>query len=338
MKGHIDKLSKNIEFDIKDKPIGAIQWDFICSIPEAEQSMIQNYEDGPESIFLYLTSKCSMKCKDCNNNIQELDIENIRKLIDEQSKKRLNYVILDGDPFKYHDIQKIIEIFENYKMTYSINTFSMPTDKALNYIANTVSKIQFKMKNINSEDEYTKRVINTLKKCKEKGIYTAIIFSIIGDNHTEIKEMIDFCKKYNVRQFSFSRLDICYKKKNHNFIDKDNYLKLSETLLSFRKTENKIHITSNDAIWKGCGACSTSLTIMPNGDIIPCAYLNIVCGNLKKQEIEKAWASEVFKNIRESNLKGKCGECKYKFLCKGCRALPYIKGNDYLEEDKGCWI
>ena len=214
----------------------------------------------------------------------------------------------------------------------------MPNDELLNYIASSVSKIQFKMKNINREDEYTKRVIDTLNKCKEKGIYTAIIFSIIGDNHNEIKKMIEFCKEYNVKQFSFSRLDICYKKKNHNFIDKDNYLKLSEILLNFRKSEEKIHITSNDAIWKGCGACATSLTILPNGDIVPCAFLDLVCGNIKKQEVSKAWNSEIFKNIRESNLKGKCGKCKYKFLCKGCRALPYIKNNDYLGEDKGCWI
>ena len=31
---HIDKTTKNIKFEIAKKPIGAVQWDFLNSLPE----------------------------------------------------------------------------------------------------------------------------------------------------------------------------------------------------------------------------------------------------------------------------------------------------------------
>ena len=66
MQGHIDKITKKISFDINKKPIGATQWDFICSIPEAEESLTNSYKKGPEALFVYLTSKCSKNCKGCS--------------------------------------------------------------------------------------------------------------------------------------------------------------------------------------------------------------------------------------------------------------------------------
>ena len=31
-------------------------------------------------------------------------------------------------------------------------------------------------------------------------------------------------------------------------------------------------------------------------------------------------------------------KCKYSFLCKGCRAFPYIKKQNALLSDEGCWL
>ena len=154
-----------------------------------------------------------------------------------------------------------------------------------------------------------------------------------------ISDIINFCKKNNVKQFSFSRLEICpnIKFNENDYLNKDEYLTLSKKLLKIREKETNIHITSNDAIWKGCGACAISATIFPNGDIYPCAFLKIKAGNIK-DGIQKAWNGEIFNDIRNSNLKGKCQECKYKLLCKGCRAIVYRKVKDFLDEDGGCWI
>lgn len=75
MQGHIDKLTKNVEIDIEQKPVGAVQWDFICSIPEAKASFIKNYQLGPEAIFIFPTSYCEGNCEQCNiSETSEIDI------------------------------------------------------------------------------------------------------------------------------------------------------------------------------------------------------------------------------------------------------------------------
>jgi len=339
LQGHIDKLSKHINFEIEKKPIGAIQWDFICSIPEARESLLKNYEIGPESIFLYLTNQCSMKCNECINskNDEELNINYIKNILEVEKRKKLRYVVLDGDPLLSNKIYEIIDIINDLGLSYSINTFQCPSETLLKKVQNTVAKIQFKMQDLENK-ENNKSIIKSLKLCKEYNIYTAIIFTINNTNYKNIKEMIEFCKKYNVKQFSFSRLSFCpnYGKKE-NFIDNKKYLEISKELVEYREKEKDIHITSNDALWKGCGACGLTATIYPNGDIYPCAYLKIKCGNIKNG-MDESWKSEVFDNIRKSELKGKCKKCKYALLCKGCRALAYLKTNDYQAEDTGCWI
>lgn len=338
MQGHIDKLIKNIKFDINKKPIGATQWDFICSIPEAKDSLLSHYKVGPESLFLYLTSDCSMECEECVVKKKEtLNIEYIKALFENQKNKRLKYVVLDGDPLLANNFENVIDLLIEYKLSYSINTFTCPTAKILNKIKDTVAKIQFRMPGLNNK-KCNDKIIKALEICREYNIYTAIIFSINSNNFNDISKMIEFCKKYNVKQFSFSRLEFCPNMENkHQDLNNEEYLKISKQLVDFREKEKSIHITSNDAIWKGCGACALTATIYPNGDIYPCAFLKKKCGNIENG-IESAWDGEIFQNIRNSNLSGKCGKCKYKLLCKGCRALVYEKTGDYLGEDRGCWI
>lgn len=340
MRGHIDKLSKNITIEIENKPLGAVQWDFVCSIPEAFDVLNANYEKGTESLFLYITNSCKRGCLNCSKDKgkYELDFQKISALIRTEAKNKLKYVILDGDPTCTEKIYDYIDLFNELKLSYSVNTFSKLDEKFLEYVKNTICKIQFKLDDV-EQTEYLKDVVYSLKMCKKYGIYTGIIFSITQKNWNKINEMIEFCKKYSVKQFSFSRLPSCqHIDKEYEFINSMNYLELSKELAKLRESETKIHITSNDAIWKGCGACTTTATIFANGDVVPCAFLTEGKGNIYKESLDTIWHNKVFQDIRTSHLEGKCGKCRYKILCKGCRAVAFKEKGNYLAEDGGCWI
>lgn len=339
MQGHIDKLTKNVEIDIEQKPVGAVQWDFICSIPEAKASFIKNYQLGPEAIFIFPTSYCEGNCEQCNiSETSEIDINKICDFLRQEKAKRLKYVIIDGDSIHYSKIKELIDCITSLGLMYSINLITPPSQEFLEYISRTVCKVQFKMENIDLEDKYSQKVIQSLRKIQEFGIYSAIIFGLSKENCSDIPTMINFCKENQVKQFSFYRLPFCcHSQKAITLLSAQEYKEICKKLLILRKNEEKnIHITSNDAIWKGCGACSISAVIFSDGTVSPCAYIPENCGDISN--FSEVWTGKLFTQIRNSSLQGKCGECKYSFLCKGCRAFPYIKKQNALLSDEGCWL
>jgi radical SAM protein with 4Fe4S-binding SPASM domain len=90
------------------------------------------------------------------------------------------------------------------------------------------------------------------------------------------------------------------------------------------------------------GMCSIgidSLTILPDGTVLPCRRLPIPIGNLTNDSIFKIWyTSDLLWKIRnKNNLKGKCNKCELIPRCSGCRAIAYAVTGDYLAEDPQCW-
>ena len=89
---------------------------------------------------------------------------------------------------------------------------------------------------------------------------------------------------------------------------------------------------------RGCMGGVSFCFISHVGDAQPCGYLELKCGNIRKQPFKDIWlGSEVFNNIRDwGKYNGKCGVCEFKTVCGGCRARAYAKYGDYLGEEPYC--
>jgi radical SAM protein with 4Fe4S-binding SPASM domain len=86
----------------------------------------------------------------------------------------------------------------------------------------------------------------------------------------------------------------------------------------------------------GCRAGIGMMSIKPNGDVVPCPLLEVKAGNVKEQSLREILDSEVFTNLKSREVKGRCGSCKYKQLCGGCRVRAYRHSGDYMGEDPLC--
>jgi len=88
----------------------------------------------------------------------------------------------------------------------------------------------------------------------------------------------------------------------------------------------------------GCHAGINYLSLRPNGDVYPCPFLQIKAGNIREQSLTDIWyGSSLFKQLRDrSLLHGKCGECRYRDVCGGCRGRAYAYCGDFLAEDPVC--
>lgn len=89
---------------------------------------------------------------------------------------------------------------------------------------------------------------------------------------------------------------------------------------------------------RGCLGGITFCFISHVGQVQPCGYLELDCGNVKKKSFADIWEnSDVFRNLRDySKYGGKCGRCEFIKVCGGCRARAYEATGNYLAEEPLC--
>ncbi|MDR2708279.1 MAG: SPASM domain-containing protein, partial [Nitrososphaerota archaeon] len=89
---------------------------------------------------------------------------------------------------------------------------------------------------------------------------------------------------------------------------------------------------------RGCMAGNGFCFISHIGEVYGCGFLPLKVGDIRQQSFSEIYKnSSLFNQLRNPNLlKGKCGICKYKPLCRGCRARAYSTCKDYLQEEPYC--
>jgi len=93
---------------------------------------------------------------------------------------------------------------------------------------------------------------------------------------------------------------------------------------------------------RGCAAGMPFgyIVVRANGEVNPCMLLQVNLGNVRERSITQIWqGSEILGQLRTRELlKGKCGECRYRMECAGCRGRAYERTGDMLASDLGCWL
>jgi len=93
---------------------------------------------------------------------------------------------------------------------------------------------------------------------------------------------------------------------------------------------------------RGCAAGMPDgyITVLPNGDVIPCMLLQVKLGNVRQHSITQMWdSSPLLQRLRNRDLlEGSCGECSYRDVCAGCRGRAYEETGNVLASDPGCWL
>lgn len=106
-----------------------------------------------------------------------------------------------------------------------------------------------------------------------------------------------------------------------------------ETEEGKKTEENPLH-----AMTRGCLGGRDFCFISHTGQVQPCGYLEVDCGNIKNQSFYEIWSkSAKFNDLRDLNrYGGKCGRCEFIKVCGGCRARAYEETGDYLAEEPLC--
>ena len=89
---------------------------------------------------------------------------------------------------------------------------------------------------------------------------------------------------------------------------------------------------------KGCLAGLGVLFVGHQGDVFPCGYLPVNCGNVTKKSLSDIWYKNAdLARMRDTDsLEGKCGVCGYREICGGCRGRAYAATGNYMTEEPFC--
>ncbi len=93
-----------------------------------------------------------------------------------------------------------------------------------------------------------------------------------------------------------------------------------------------------DSLTRGClggiGFCFVSHT----GQVQPCGYLELDCGNIRTTPFQEIWKnSPQFLELRDqSRYQGKCSVCEYHQICGGCRARAAAATGNHLASEPLC--
>ncbi len=93
-----------------------------------------------------------------------------------------------------------------------------------------------------------------------------------------------------------------------------------------------------DAMTRGClGGVGFSF-VSHLGQVQPCGYLELDCGNIREKSFKEIWeTSPIFKDLRNfKGYEGKCGQCEYVRVCGGCRARAFEATGSYLAPEPLC--
>jgi radical SAM protein with 4Fe4S-binding SPASM domain len=214
-----------------------------------------------------------------------------------------------------------------------------------------------------------KKVLKGIQACLDVDLEVVVTTMALKSNFAEIPQTIEFISSLGVNQVAI--YDLVPNGRGKNILDQVMLKEQREDLIKYlqRMQEEKemifvfsggnplyaeiaseIHrregTSPPDLLLKqfwihapvGCHAGINYFSLRPNGDVYPCPFLQIKTGNIRETSITKIWSrSPVLETLRNrSKLKGKCGECKYREACGGCRGRAYANSGDYMAEDPIC--
>ena len=299
----------------------------------------------------------------------ELDTDTALKVIDEIAELNPNLILIltGGEPLLRKDIFDLSRHAARKGMMVLLGTNAclINDEVAKKLKDNGFSGIGISLDSIHPEVHDSirgmkgswEKAVEGMKACKRQGLEIQIQTTVFKKNYDEIPELVAFANDMGARVFNLFFLVCTGRGQDITDITSKQY---EDALKQIYKLHNQYEGTMlvsakcaphyrriayemnpESALVKyysgGCPAGTNYCRITPEGNVTPCPYMDTSWGNLKEKSFAEIWNnSGILKELREADLKGRCGECEFESMCKGCRARALVTTGDQMAEDSWC--
>ena len=323
----------------------------------------------------HITEKCNLRCKHCYhdnyNSADELNLDELRYIADKidatlkKWNKKGTLSITGGEPFIVKD--KVFPLLHRIETLKTIQYFDILTngwllDQTVLDRLKEFKKLRRVQLSLEAADQNLNdrirgkgsfgTTLSAIRLLKKNDFQVAIMMTISNLNKNEIEPVANLLKEEGADTFSVERFipEGMGANLKDEFLTPEELQDVFQKIYSLAMKKDKVRIllyrplfallNGNDpTVGAMCSAGTNALTIMHDGTIYPCRRLPIPIGNALIDSFYKIWyTSDVLWNIRNTkNIKGKCNDCNFIPVCRGCRALAYAITGDYLAGDPQCW-
>ncbi len=299
----------------------------------------------------------------------ELDTDTALKVIDEIAELNPNLILIltGGEPLLRKDIFNLSRhaAAKGMMVLLGTNACLIDDDVAKQLKDNGFSGIGISLDSTHPEVHDSirgmkgswEKTVEGMKACKRQGLEIQIQTTVFKRNYDEIPELVAFANDMGARVFNLFFLVCTGRGQDITDITSKQY---EDALKQIYKLHNQYQgtmlvsakcaphyrriayeINPESALVKyysgGCPAGTNYCRITPEGNVTPCPYMDTSCGSLLEKSFTEIWNdSSILNELREADLKGRCGECEFESMCKGCRARALVTTGDQMEEDSWC--
>ena len=315
----------------------------------------------PVTAQFALTYRCNNLCNYCYNSVRSkkeicngMDLKSALKVADEIIKNELFEVVLTGgEPLYRRDIlYPLAQTLSSENIDVTVNTnLTLINQEDLKRIKK--SGVSSVFGSVPSYDEETynkitqsnnyKKAIKSLEQLLKADIPIAINMVVTKLNLRQVYDTGKFFNNMGINVFCATPASPCSFMSNELMLNPMEVTRTLDALLALRD-EFKMRVDAVEPIprcvtgdsekyehffRRDCAAGKMTISIDPNGEVMPCTHIDISYGNLLKDDLRTIWKR--MNNWRDgSYAPDECGQCREVEVCSlGCREAARIVNGSY---------
>lgn len=341
-------------------------------IPSAAGAVGMGCIGFPNHPVWEITRRCNLKCIYCHANggepaEGELSTREGKKLIEDlASVKEFGMLVFTGgEPLLRSDIFELMRYSSSLGLYPILATNGTLISEVVKEIKKAgVKNVAIGIDSVNKEtyelirgDKAFEKVMEGIERVREENIPLQLNIAVSELNIGELEETLRFASYVRSDIVLVYVLNPVGRVEGEHNISEDMLGEVARIILKFqRESIPIIEPVGMPQFWsllakklknpyllkpffKGCVAGKGLLYIRADGEVLPCPFLPISAGNIREKNVKEIWLSDFMRSIGDRDrLKGRCGECEYKYICGGCRGRAYLKTKDPFSEDPLCFI
>jgi radical SAM protein with 4Fe4S-binding SPASM domain len=331
------------------------------------------------SMWWEITLNCNLRCRHCylhdtlrgpNEELtDEVTTEQCLNIIDQLDEAHVFTVeVVGGEPFIRKDIMTILNYMGEKKFWTTVDTNGTLVDeKTAKDLADTgINRLCVSLDAPTPESNdfirgtgSFRKTVRAMNYLREYGIPFRVQMTVNKTNYNEVEKMVRFCSEAGAQDVSIIPHTDCPSSNPFSsslILDRQEYFSVARKVADLFKEYSKDFISSDfstalafllpppestDSRFIRCNLGTAELTILYNGDVVPCPLMrDIVVGNVMKthlSEIPHLPEFEPIKNLRTLTIdeaNEECAACEWRYFCGGgCRGQAYLLQHDLLAPD-----